>query len=166
MTIAPEPAQRHGRHPVPVPIRYGGSLVIRGAPSAETMQAFDAARSHVTHMFNAMRPFHHREPGLSGRPAAIPALPAGHCRRVSPCHPETINLLVSIQTVPQAEPDHRCHALRRYTGGDYQSFGKTIHVNDGKVTLERPAPLPASTLTMEKAVRNMQQICRTCRWPK
>lgn len=34
------------------------------ATAAETLEAIDAGASAATHVFNGMRPFHHREPGL------------------------------------------------------------------------------------------------------
>jgi N-acetylglucosamine-6-phosphate deacetylase len=32
----------------------------------ETMNAIEAGMTHVTHVFNGMRPFNHREPGVLG----------------------------------------------------------------------------------------------------
>jgi N-acetylglucosamine-6-phosphate deacetylase len=36
------------------------------ATAAEAARAFDRGVATVTHLFNAMRPFHHREPGIAG----------------------------------------------------------------------------------------------------
>lgn len=42
------------------------SLGHSGATYDEALAAIDAGARHVTHCFNAMRPLHHREPGLVG----------------------------------------------------------------------------------------------------
>ena len=47
----------------------GGCLVSVAHTDAlygDAIRAFDAGASHVTHLFNAMRPIHHREPGIIG----------------------------------------------------------------------------------------------------
>jgi len=66
MTLAPElPGadaliERLLRHEVAISIGHSD------ATADETSAAFDAGVRSVTHLFNAMRPFHHRDPGVAG----------------------------------------------------------------------------------------------------
>jgi N-acetylglucosamine-6-phosphate deacetylase len=66
MTLAPE---------LPGALDAIETLVARGvvvacghsdATAAEAHAAFDRGATHVTHLFNAMRPFAHRDPGIAG----------------------------------------------------------------------------------------------------
>ena len=66
MTLAPE---------LPGALELVDTLVARGITAAcghtdatadEARAAFDRGATHVTHLFNAMRPLHHRDPGIAG----------------------------------------------------------------------------------------------------
>lgn len=66
LTLAPE---LPGAGEVLVAARAEGIVVALGHSDAtfkEGRAAVEAGASHVTHAYNAMRPFHHREPGLLG----------------------------------------------------------------------------------------------------
>jgi N-acetylglucosamine-6-phosphate deacetylase len=66
ITIAPE---LPGALDVVREARRAGVIVSIGHSDAtreEAVQAFRAGASHVTHIFNAMSPFHHRAAGLAG----------------------------------------------------------------------------------------------------
>jgi len=66
VTLAPE---REGALDIVASLVAGGVRVSAGHSDATFEQAraaFDAGISMVTHLFNAMAPLHHREPGLAG----------------------------------------------------------------------------------------------------
>src|SRR5262249_29254243 len=66
MTLAPE---RPGADPLIDRLLERGVAVALGhtdATAAEANAAFDRGARAVTHLFNAMRPFQHRDPGIAG----------------------------------------------------------------------------------------------------
>jgi N-acetylglucosamine-6-phosphate deacetylase len=66
MTLAPE---REGSLGIVDVLVARGIVVACGhtdATAAEAHAAFDRGATHVTHLFNAMRPFAHRDPGIAG----------------------------------------------------------------------------------------------------
>jgi N-acetylglucosamine-6-phosphate deacetylase len=66
VTLAPE---LEGAHELIELLRARGVVVSCGhtdATAEEAAQAFDRGASTVTHLFNAMRPFTHRDPGIAG----------------------------------------------------------------------------------------------------
>ena len=118
--------------------------------------AFDRGASHVTHMFNAMRGFHHREPGAVGAALRDPRPSLQVIADGYHLHPETISLLVQNKPLPRINlitDAMRCADMP--DGCTYQSFGHTVTVQKGRVSLE-DGTLAGSTLTMEKAVKNMR----------
>jgi N-acetylglucosamine-6-phosphate deacetylase len=76
-TLAPE---RTGGMAAVRRLVEAGVLVSIGhsdATAAQAEEAADAGATLVTHLFNAMRPLHHREPGLIGQALTDPRLTAG-----------------------------------------------------------------------------------------
>jgi len=65
MTLAPEVA---GEDVLKEALRHGIVVAVghSDADSDTASIAFNDGVSHVTHLFNAMRPFHHRDPGIIG----------------------------------------------------------------------------------------------------
>jgi N-acetylglucosamine-6-phosphate deacetylase len=66
MTLAPE---RPGALELIDSLRARGIRAACGhtdATAAEASAAFDRGATHVTHLYNAMRPFTHRDPGIAG----------------------------------------------------------------------------------------------------
>ncbi|MER3413463.1 MAG: hypothetical protein C4341_04350 [Armatimonadota bacterium] len=66
VTLAPE---LHGSEEL-IRFLYQSGVVVSAGHTAADSQVMEAAASagvrHITHLFNAMRPFHHRDPGIVG----------------------------------------------------------------------------------------------------
>lgn len=66
MTLAPE---LHGAMDLVDALHAAGAVAASGhtdATAKEARAAFERGATHVTHLFNAMRPFKHRDPGIAG----------------------------------------------------------------------------------------------------
>ena len=93
MTLAPE--LKHMRE-LALKCMEAGSVLQAGHTNAtyeEVIEGMQAGIFHATHMFNAMRPMHHREPGTVG---AILTHPERSCEIIGDgihVHPDLIRLL-------------------------------------------------------------------------
>ena len=67
------------------------------ATYAQAMAGVDAGFSHVTHLFNAMRPFDHREPGIIGVALTDPRLMVEVIADGLHVHPTSARLLIQAQ---------------------------------------------------------------------
>jgi N-acetylglucosamine-6-phosphate deacetylase len=121
------------------------------ASYAETSAAFDRGASVATHLFNGMRPIHHREPG-----PVLAALDAG-----AGC--EVINDGVHVhQAVLRLVADRDPAQLLLITDaisatgigdGCYELGGQQVTVTNGEARLTSNGSLAGSTLTMDGALR-------------
>ena len=97
--------------------------------------AFDAGATHVTHLFNAMAPYHHRKPGLVG--AAIERAREVEiiCDGIH-LHPSVLRSMFGIfgkdDRVCMISDSMRAAGL---SDGIYELGGQTVYVKNGKATL-------------------------------
>ena len=150
ITLAPE---LDGALPLIPPLRHAGVIVAMGHSDATYEQAAAAIRagaSHATHLFNAMPPLHHREPGLVGA-----VLEAGiSCELINDgrhVHHAVIRLVSSLIDCPVLVTD----AIDATGVGDgtFVLGGQEVHVQDGEARLASTESLAGSTLTMDQALR-------------
>ena len=150
ITLAPELDGALGLIP---PLRQAGVIVAMGHSDATYEQATAAIRAganHATHLFNAMPPLHHREPGLVGA-----VLEAGiSCELINDgrhVHHAVIRLVSSLITCPVLVTD----AIDATGVGDgmFVLAGQEVHVRDGEARLPSTESLAGSTLTMDQALR-------------
>ncbi|CRK60494.1 N-acetylglucosamine-6-phosphate deacetylase [Alloactinosynnema sp. L-07] len=140
----------------------GGSIAAIGhtdAVESLVLPAIDAGATVATHLFNGMRPLHHREPG-----------PIGALLDDERVSVELICDLVHLSpTIVRMAAQHAgtnrtvlvTDAISATGAGDgqYQLGGLTIEVRDGVPTVQGSNSLAGSTLTMDAAFRNLITAC-------
>lgn len=135
-----------------------GVLVSAGHSAAsfeEAVAGFDSGARSVTHLFNAMSPLHHRDPGLPG--AALSCAKA-HCGIIADgihVHPEMVRLAFE-----RLGPDRMylvtdaMAAAGMGSGGECSLAGHRVFTDDGVPRLE-DGTLAGSVLTMNESLRNI-----------
>jgi len=155
-TLAPE---LPGADALVLRLRERGIVVSAGhtnATAAEAHAAFDLGVSTVSHLFNAMRPFRSRDPGIVGvaltrRDVFVQMIVDGHHLA-----DETVRLIWAaaggrVALVSDAT------AGAAGDGGTYQLGDIEIEVSDG-VPLREDGVLAGTVLTMIDAVRNLHAL--------
>ncbi|MBV9196074.1 MAG: N-acetylglucosamine-6-phosphate deacetylase [Solirubrobacterales bacterium] len=128
------------------------SLGHTDATYAESEAAIRAGAGAATHLFNAMRPFHHREPGVIGAVLDLGVSAELICDgvHVAPaalrlahrcCGPAGVRL-VTDAIAAAGMPD-----------GDYRLGAAMVSVRRGRARLPGHETIAGSTLTMDAAVR-------------
>lgn len=110
------------------------SLAHTEATYLEASAAFDAGASHVTHLFNGMAPFSHREPGVVGAAADKADFAEIICDGVH-VHPAAVRAafrLFGERRICLISDSMRAAGM---TDGEYEIGGQAVRVADGKATL-------------------------------
>jgi N-acetylglucosamine-6-phosphate deacetylase len=120
----------------------------------ECVAAFDAGARVATHLFNAMRPLHHRDPGpvaaaLGDERIVCELIADGHH-----LHPATLRL--AFETAGPSRVALVTDATEGAGGadGDYRHGDVVVRVGDGRAVVAGTETLAGSTLTMDGAVRH------------
>ncbi len=149
MTLAPE---LEGALDLIAPLKAAGAVAALGHSDADYEQAIaaiNAGATHITHLFNAMPPLHHRAPGLIGA-----ALEAGaSCELINDgrhVHPALIAVVSRSISCPVLVTD----AIDATGAGDgtFVLGGQEVHVHNGEARLASTRSLAGSTLTMDEAL--------------
>ncbi|MGH2569294.1 MAG: N-acetylglucosamine-6-phosphate deacetylase [Bacteroidota bacterium] len=157
MTIAPELS---GVSDVMRAAAKNGVVLSIGHSAAtyqEVLTAIDNGAAHVTHMFNAMKPFHHREPGIVLASLLHNELKVELIADGVHVHPAVMKLMYQVKgdggILLITDAIRACGM----PDGEYAFMDQKIHVKDKKAYLQ-DGTLAGSTLTLEKAVKNMVQL--------
>ena len=125
------------------------------ADFSTTELAIAAGAHHATHLFNAMRGFHHRDPGCLGAlllnsEVSVELIIDGHH-----VHPAAVNLALrnkdksKIILVTDGMRARCCESM-----GEFDLGGQAVIVRDGAARL-KTGVLAGSVLTMTQAVKNL-----------
>ena len=148
VTLAPEAASPQQI----AQLTAAGVIVALGHSAADydtARAAFAAGARGVTHLFNAMGPLHHREPGLAGAALDDPAIYAGLIADGHHLHPVALRLALKAKgpgrimlvtdAMPEGSFDLQDSAIRR----------------DGDRLVDPAGTLAGSSLTMDRAFANV-----------
>jgi N-acetylglucosamine-6-phosphate deacetylase len=157
MTIAPELPGCHDVMRAAANDRVVLSVGHSMALFHEIEAAIDNGAAHVTHMFNAMQPFHHREPGVIVGGLLRNELKLELIADGIHVHPAVMRLMYNIKGDGGIVLITDAIRASGMPDGDYTFMDQKIKVKDKKAFLE-DGTLAGSTLTMERAVKNMVEL--------
>jgi N-acetylglucosamine-6-phosphate deacetylase len=119
----------------------------------ETLAGVEAGASVGTHVFNGMRPPHHRQPGpvfaLLGAAGVICEFVADGIH----LHDGTLAFAASVTGPARAALVTDAMAAAGMPDGTYDLGGQSVEVADGVARLTRDGAIAGSTLTMDRAFR-------------
>jgi N-acetylglucosamine-6-phosphate deacetylase len=129
------------------------------ATHAEAAAAFDAGARHATHLFNGMRPLHHREPGVIGAALDRPEVTCELICDGLHVDPVVMRLAQRLKGAEGTVLVTDAMAAAGLGDGAYRLGELPVRVRDGRVELDDGSgTLAGSTLTMGAAVRNAVRL--------
>jgi N-acetylglucosamine-6-phosphate deacetylase len=119
--------------------------------------AIDNGAAHITHMFNAMTPFHHRQPSVAVAALLQNELKVELIADGFHVHPAVMKLIYNIKGDGGIVLITDAIRASGMPDGEYTFMDQKIIVREKKAYLEN-GTLAGSTLTMEAAVKNMVEL--------
>jgi N-acetylglucosamine-6-phosphate deacetylase len=156
MTIAPE---LDGAREVIAEAAQRGVCVSLGHSDADlnsTRAAVAAGARHATHTFNAMRPLHHRTPGIIGEVLTDSRVSADIVADGIHLDPVVVELFLKAKGPDAAVLITDAISATGMPDGRYRLGTFEVEVKDGRCLVD--GTLAGSVLTMDRAVRNVMQF--------
>lgn len=155
ITLAPE---RPGGMEATKAISSSGVVVSIGHSDAsfeQMEQAVQMGATQGTHLYNQMRPFHHRDPGVVGGTLLLPQLKAEIIVDFIHVHKDAVNLAYRMKGAEGIILITDAMRAKGMPYGDYDLGGQMVHVTETGAHLPNGA-LAGSVLRMNEAVKNIQ----------
>jgi N-acetylglucosamine-6-phosphate deacetylase len=154
LTLAPE---LPGALELIIKARQAGLLVSLGHTDAtyeQAQAAIEAGASHAAHVFNAMRPFSHRGTGVIGAVLTSPKVSAELIADGVHVDDAAMRMLVELKTPERVILVSDGISATGMPDGKYQLGMFEVKVSGG-VARNAEGKLAGSTLTLDRAMRNM-----------
>jgi N-acetylglucosamine-6-phosphate deacetylase len=154
MTLAPE---RDGAIEATKRLAGAGVLVSVGHSDALAEQvaaAAEAGARMVTHVFNAQRGLHHREPGVAGQALADTRLACGLIADLHHVHPAICRVVMEAARGRVALVTDAVSALGM-PPGRYELGSEVVELHQGSPPLRADGTLAGSTLRLDEAIGNV-----------
>ncbi|GAA3881135.1 N-acetylglucosamine-6-phosphate deacetylase [Saccharothrix violaceirubra] len=129
------------------------------ATEAQIRPAIEAGATVATHLFNGMRPLHHREPGPIGALLDDERVTVELICDLVHLHPTAVRLAARHAGSGRTVLVTDAIAAAGVGDGVYDVGGLEVRVVDGVPTLAGGGSLAGSTLTMDSAFRNAVTSC-------
>jgi N-acetylglucosamine-6-phosphate deacetylase len=159
VTVAPE---LEGAVPAVKRLVDAGVIAAIGHTDAladDVVPAVDAGATVATHLFNGMRPLHHREPGPIGVLLDDERVTVELICDLVHLHPTIVRLAARHAGAARTVLITDAIAAAASGDGTYDIGGLEVDVTDGVPTLAGGGSLAGSTLTMDAAFRNLVSGC-------
>jgi N-acetylglucosamine-6-phosphate deacetylase len=128
------------------------------ATYAQTRAAIELGAPVGTHVFNAMRPVHHREPGPVTALLEQDQVIAEVVNDGRHVHPSVVSLMFSAAGAHRIALITDAIVAAGMGDGEYSLGSLTVQVRDGEARLTEGDSLAGSTLTMDNALRNAVRL--------
>ncbi len=156
MTIAPE---LHGALDVIKEGTRRGVVMSAGHSVATAAQVGRAVREgglrHVTHVFNAMAPFHHRDETILNAALLIDRLSCGMIYDGIHLSPGTATLLMKLKPPGSLVLVSDSSAALGLPDGEFTAHGERFTIRGGEVRARRSGRLAGTVITLGESVRRL-----------
>ena len=123
----------------------------------QVARAVQLGLSHATHTFNAMRPLHHREPGVVGAVMYFDEIVAELIADGLHVHPAVMAILLRVKGIERVALVSDASPLAGLPDGEYEWEHKPIFVRDGSCRLTDGTIAGAHAL-LDTGVRNLVRL--------
>lgn len=172
LALAPEFAQNHWLITESVKRGITVSTAHTNAKYDDIRYATTLGISHATHIFNAMTPLHHRDPGVVG---AVLSLDQINCELICDLvhvHPAAINIVWRSKGKDRVILITDSVKLAGMPDGNYHFSHHDVEMIDGTIRILANDTLVGTTLAMNSALRNfmtatgepLENVWQTASW--